>query len=117
MKKIYQANDGKEFENEGDCLNHEHQLRNKPKQKKLRGDFLSRCGGKDLLKKHSLEEEGFWQIYGEDPDCDFSGPHIQPNLGVIQGKLDDVINKAVIMKGFWNWGYGGDIKKISVEKA
>jgi hypothetical protein len=30
---------------------------------------------KRLLEKHSVEEKGIWQIYGEDPNCDLGGPH------------------------------------------
>lgn len=66
-----------------------------------------------LLKKHSLEEEGMWQIFGEDPNCDFGGCHSQPNLGFAEGKLADVIEYAVDLPGFWQWGAGGDIKKMS----
>lgn len=66
-----------------------------------------------LLKKYSLEDEGMWQIFGEDPNCDFGGCHSQPNLGFAEGKLADVIEYAVDLPGFWQWGAGGDIKKMS----
>lgn len=65
-----------------------------------------------LLKKHSLNEEGMWQIFGEDPNCDFGGTHIKPNLGFVEGKLEDVIEYAVDLPNFWSWGSGGSIKKI-----
>lgn len=70
--------------------------------------------GRELLKKHSLNEVGTWQIYGEDPNCDFGGPHHEPELGIVTGKLDDVIKYAVELKGFWQWGGGGRIVKIKI---
>ena len=68
--------------------------------------------GQRLLKEHHLEEEGLWQIKGEDPNCDMGGSHHQPDLGIVQGKLRDVIEYAVELSSFWSWGSGGDIKKI-----
>jgi hypothetical protein len=66
--------------------------------------------GRKLLDNHSLNEEGIWQIFGEDPNCDFGGAHHQPELGIVEGKLEDVIRYAVSLSGFWAWGAGGDIK-------
>ena len=65
-----------------------------------------------LMKKHSLDEPGLWQIFGEDPNCDFGGCHSQPRLGFVEGNLNDVILYAVELPGFWQWGAGGDIKKV-----
>lgn len=70
--------------------------------------------GRQLLQKHSLSEEGIWQVYGEDSNADLHGSHHQPLLGIYQGKLQDVIRHAVLMSGFWQWGAGGDIKKITI---
>jgi len=72
--------------------------------------------GRALLKKYSLEDYGTWKILGEDPNCDLSGPHSQPDLGTLEGKLEDVIRKAVKMDGFWNWGGGGNIYRIRTGK-
>lgn len=68
---------------------------------------------KQLVDKHSLEEYGTWQIYGEDPNCDFGGHHHEPFLANVEGKLKDVIAYAVKLPGFWQWGAGGNIKKIT----
>lgn len=68
--------------------------------------------GARLLEKHSLDEVGIWQIFGEDPNCDMHGPHHQPDLGIVEGKLEDVIRHAVALPKFWQWGAGGDIKYI-----
>jgi hypothetical protein len=65
-----------------------------------------------LMEKHKLDEEGIWQVYGEDPNCDMGGSHIQPYLGLFSGKLVDVLNYAVELPDFWQWGAGGDIKKL-----
>ncbi|BAU39977.1 hypothetical protein [Ralstonia phage RSP15] len=67
--------------------------------------------GKKLLESHSLDEEGTWRIYGEDPNCDFVGHHYEPELGLVEGKLRDVIEYAVNLNGFWQWGGGGRIVK------
>ena len=74
--------------------------------------FINTYSGGELLKKHSLDEEGLWQIKGEDPNCDWGGSHHQPNLGIVDGKLVDVIKYAVELSGFWSWGAGGNIVKI-----
>lgn len=73
--------------------------------------YLGRNSGQELLKKHSLDEEGTWEVRGEDPNCDFGGYHHMPSLGFYKGKLEDVIKVAVNLPRFWQWGAGGDIKK------
>lgn len=73
--------------------------------------YIGTCfSGKELLKKHDLSEIGEWEVFGEDPNCDFGGPHHEPFLGVFRGSLEDVIDIAVNLPGFWQWGSGGDIK-------
>lgn len=79
--------------------------------------FLSTYSGQKLLEKHSLEDEGTWEVLGEDPNCDLGGHHYQPRLGVYTGKLRDVIEMAVEMGSFWTWGSGGDINPIKVTKV
>jgi hypothetical protein len=74
--------------------------------------FLNTYSGGELLKKHSLDEEGIWQIYGEDPNCDMGGAHHEPLLVTVEGKLDDVIQHAVELPRFWSWGSGGRIRKL-----
>lgn len=70
--------------------------------------------GRELLKKHSLDEVGTWHIFGEDPNPNFGGHHHNPDLGIVTGKLEDVIKYAVELKGFWAWGGGGNIKRVHV---
>lgn len=72
--------------------------------------------GKKLLEKHSLSEYGIWKVEGEDPNCDFGGSHHNPYLGTYEGKLEDVITVAVELPGFWNWGGGGNITRMNIEK-
>jgi hypothetical protein len=67
-----------------------------------------------LMENHSLEDEGVWQVYGEDPNCDMGGSHVQPFLGMYDGKLIDVIRYAVELPNFWEWGSGGDIRKLGI---
>jgi hypothetical protein len=68
--------------------------------------------GRQLLKKYSLDETGTWEIVGEDTNCDWGGHHHQPELGMVEGRLGDIIAYAVELAGFWTWGCGGDIRKI-----
>ena len=68
--------------------------------------------GKRLLENHSLNESGMWQIFGEDPNCELAGPHHMPDLGIVEGKLKDVIEHAVNLSSFWCWGGGGEIRKL-----
>lgn len=68
--------------------------------------------GRTLLTKHSLDEEGMWEILGEDSNCDLGGSHYMPRLGIVEGKLRDVISYAVTIPRFWTWGAGGDITRI-----
>lgn len=72
-------------------------------------DFLSRSAAKELLKNHKLNEVGYWKVLGEDPNCDMGGHHHQPQLGIFEGRLEDIIAYAVEMDGFWQWGSGGNI--------
>jgi hypothetical protein len=88
------------------------------------------CGynGQELLKKYRLDDEGPWNIYGEDPNCDMGGSHHKPFLETVEGPLSEVIDYAVNLKGFWQWGAGGRIepapairrlvpKQVSTSKA
>lgn len=79
--------------------------------------FFNTYGGKKLIKKYSLNEEGLWEVLGEDPNPDWAGTHISPHIGFFEGKLGDVVAQAVDLPGFWQWGSGGEIRKVSVRKA
>jgi len=68
--------------------------------------------GQELMKKHSLDEEGIWKIRGEDPNADMHGSHYQPDLGTVEGKLRDVIMYAVALPSFWSWGGGGNFESL-----
>lgn len=68
--------------------------------------------GRSLLEVHSLDEFGFWEILGEDPNADFHGAHHQPQLGIVQGKLRDVIEYGIRLPHFWTWGGGGNFRHI-----
>lgn len=80
-------------------------------EKNLFASYLKTYSGRELLKKHSLSEEGVWHVFGEDPNCDLGGHHHEPDLGYIEGRLEYVIHAAVKMSGFWQWGSGGRIVK------
>jgi hypothetical protein len=75
--------------------------------------YLNTHYGQALLKKHSLEETGLWQVWGEDPNCDFGGAHVNPFLGTFEGRLADVLTEVVELGGFWQWGSGGKVEKTT----
>lgn len=64
--------------------------------------FLGGYSGKSLLEKYSLSQVGVWQIFGEDPNCDMGGSHIQPLLGTVSGELRAVIKYGVTLPAFFN---------------
>lgn len=80
-----------------------------------RDKYLRTYFGKKMLEKHSLDEYGQWEIFGEDPNCDFGGHHHTPYLQTVEGTLDAVINYAVELPAFWQWGAGGEIIKTEVK--
>jgi hypothetical protein len=72
----------------------------------------------DLMKRHlhEFDDVGIWQVLGEDPNCGLGGSHHKPSLGFYEGTLREVLEVAVMMPGFWQWGAGGDIRKVDVIK-
>ena len=79
--------------------------------------YLETYSGKELLEKHNLSEDGTWNIFGEDPNCDLGGSHSTPFLVTLGGKLEDVIRVAVNLPNFWTWGGGGMIELTKVIKT
>jgi hypothetical protein len=67
--------------------------------------------------QHPLSTYGTWRVRGEDPNCDLGGSHHMPELGLFQGTLSDVVDIAVMLPQFWQWGGGGDITLISIVKT
>lgn len=112
---IYTCSDGKEFTDEKLAEKHENELSRKSD---ARYEQWTRTyySGQKLLKAHSLNETGTWRIRGEDPNCDFGGSHYQPELGTVEGRLEDVIRYAVKLPDFYTWGAGGDIEKIKIKR-
>jgi len=75
--------------------------------------YLKTYSGRELVKKYSMSQTGVWKVLGEDPNCDFGGHHYQPELGMFEGTLEDVMTYAVTLPNFWTWGAGGDIRLMS----
>ena len=69
-----------------------------------------------LAAVYDRDEEGLWDIHGEDPNCDMGGSHIEPHLETVEGRYGDVLDYALSLEGFFNWGHGGSIRKIEVRK-
>lgn len=62
----------------------------------------------------TVNQFGIWQVFGEDPNCDFGGSHIEPTLGFFYGKRSEVLAYAKLLP---KWGNGGRIKLINVTKV
>lgn len=114
MKQVWQTRDGQIFNDPIEADNWEGKLARK-KQAHF-DNYLKTYSGRDLLSKYTLDEYGVWEVRGEDPNCDLGGHHHQPYLFTAEGKLENVIEKAVDTSGFWQWGAGGKIKKVMIEK-
>jgi hypothetical protein len=112
---IYKTEDGKTFKTMESALAHEKSVTNQAEG--LFHRYITAYSGQQLLKKHRLEEKGVWRVEGEDPNCDFGGPHHRPHIGDFEGKLENVIEAAVMEKEFWTWGGGGTITKIEVKSV
>lgn len=84
---------------------------------RLREQYEKTYNYANLIKKYNLNEIGIWGVEGEDPNCDLGGSHFPPVLGTFTGKLEDVLNHVIALPGFWSWGGGGTIKKITVTQV
>lgn len=113
-RETFIAEDGKEFDSELAALEYEVKLKNRTEESYKK--YFTTYAGKRLLEQHSLTEYGIWEVRGEDPNPDLGGPHHEPKLGKVEGKLEDVIRWAVAQPNFWQWGAGGSIKRTDNEK-
>jgi hypothetical protein len=64
-----------------------------------------------LLAGRNPDEQGVWDIHGEDPNCDLGGHHHEPFLETVSGTYRNVVEYAIGLRGFFNWGSGGSIKR------
>ena len=80
-------------------------------------DYLERTyNGKRLLDHHTLDEKGVWKVLGEDPNCDMGGYHHQPELGIVEGTLKEVLEYGLQHPDFYCWGGGGNFIKLTIIK-
>ena len=113
-KIVFVASDGTEFDNRGEAALHDAVVI-QAKDDHYFKFIISTYNGQRLLQEHKLDEEGTWEVRGEDPNCDFGGHHHEPYLGTFSGTLENVIRKAVTLDRFWEWGYGGSIRKVEIQ--
>jgi hypothetical protein len=66
---------------------------------------------------YALDQYGTWAIRGESPNCDYAGIHPEPLLETVNGRYIDVIQYAVKLDNFYQWGSGGSIKKVRDKNA
>lgn len=50
-----------------------------------------------------------WDIFGEDPNCDWAGPHHEPRLATVEGTYEEAVAYAQTLPGWKNWGQGGKV--------
>jgi len=60
---------------------------------------------------------GIWEIYGEDPNCDLGGSHINPFLGTAEGSHDTILAYAKTLPRWDSWGGGGYIQLRTENKV
>ena len=63
---------------------------------------------------YTPDEQGVWQIFGEDPNCDFGGHHHQPLLDTVSGTYKEVVEYALTLENFYTWGGGGEVRKLRI---
>lgn len=68
-----------------------------------------------LITKFAGDIQGIWVIRGEDSNPDFGGAHHMPVLCYCSGKYEDIVEYALSLSGFFAWGAGGDITKITIK--
>lgn len=81
-------------------------------------DSIYGCNTESLFKSASKVgvapyQWGIWGIYGEDPNCDWGGPHSEPFLGNFEGTFTDAVEYALALPSFVQWGSGGHIKRAA----
>lgn len=64
-----------------------------------------------LLQKYASTEQGRWKIFGEDSNADLGGSHFTPLLEEVTGTYANVVEYALQLDGFYQWGGGGDIER------
>jgi hypothetical protein len=69
-----------------------------------------------LMELHATSDEGIWSIHGEDPNCDLGGSHVEPHIETVEGRYGDIVDYALSLPDFFNWGHGGSIRKIEIKK-
>jgi hypothetical protein len=69
-----------------------------------------------LLKAYPSDTAGTWRILGEDPNCDWGGPHSEPELETVTGNYGNVVKYALTLPRFFTWGGGGRIIKVEAVK-
>lgn len=74
-------------------------------------DSVQKHIDRNRITDFELNQFDYWDIYGEDSNCDLGGYHHEPFIETVHGYLIDVIKYAVTLKSFYSWGAGGRIQK------
>lgn len=113
-KTVWVAEDGTEFETKLDALNYDEATSDKLEDRRKK--FFVCSYGKKLLEEHALTSYGVWEVRGEDANPDMGGTHYMPHLGTFEGRLSDIVDYAVMHQKFWQWGGGGEIIHVKIDK-
>lgn len=109
------AKDGKKFDSQVEAEAHEAELDKKANERYLK--FITNThSGKRLLQEHSPTETGYWKVVGETDDPGPGGGR-GADMGIVKGRLIDVIHWATAQNAFWSWGGGGSITKVTVKEV
>ncbi len=74
---------------------------------------------RERLLQENRDDDGtrkLWVVLGEDPNCDYTGSHIQPELGVYEGTLAQVVSLALGLPRFTTFGVGGNVREVKVTR-
>lgn len=112
MRRVYQSDDLQ-------CLGTEDEVRwyeyNQKNPLHVRLENVRHCYSvRTLLEKYPENTSGFWEIRGEDPNCDLGDYHRQPYIATVRGSLLKAMEYAAQSPQFFGGGAGGLIQKIDV---
>lgn len=114
MRRVYQSDDLQCVGTEDEVRRYEYNQKN-PLHARL--ENVRQCYNvRVLLEKYPETTSGFWEIRGEDTNCDLGWHNHQPYIATVEGTLLQAMKYAAQSPDFFGWGTGGSIQKIEVVK-
>lgn len=109
----YVAKDGKKFDSADEAAAHEVEMDRKAQERYEK--YLKTFSGQRLIDRHHFNEHGVWKVVGETDDPGPGGGR-GTDMGLVEGRFEDVLRWATAQSAFWSWGGGGDITKVDIKK-